>query len=181
MAQQGKNCLPMQETWVQSLGQDDPLEVSMATYNSILALEIPWTEEPGGLQSLGLKSVGHDLMTEQQRSRPHWALQLVKLPPEIALDNVLTKVRTRGRAGDEVGREGQVTSALKVSKGDIKDCGMGGHFLLHQRPGRKKNYILQVKAWGLQKTRKFLSHPPRESFICCSHRDNLAKSQTWAL
>ena len=107
----------------------------MATYSSILALEIPWTEEPGGLQSLGLKSVRHDLMTEQQqRSRPRWALQLVKLPPAIALDNILTKARTRGRAGDEVGREGQVTSALKVSKGDVKDCGMGGQFLLHQRP-----------------------------------------------
>ena len=131
----GRICLPMQETWVQSLDQDDPLEVSMATYSSILALEIPWTEEPGGLQSLGLKSVRHDLMTEQQqRSRPRWALQLVKLPPAIALDNILTKARTRGRAGDEVGREGQVTSALKVSKGDVKDCGMGGQFLLHQRP-----------------------------------------------
>ena len=47
-----KNCLPMQETWVQSLGQEDPLEEKMATHSSLLAWEIPWTEEPGGLQSM---------------------------------------------------------------------------------------------------------------------------------
>ena len=43
-----KNPLPIQETWAQSLGQEDPLEEEMATYSSILAWEIPWTEEPGG-------------------------------------------------------------------------------------------------------------------------------------
>ena len=43
----------MQETWVQSLGQEDPLEKEMATQYSILAWEIPWTQEPGGLQSMG--------------------------------------------------------------------------------------------------------------------------------
>ena len=44
----------MQETWVQSLGQEDPLEKEMATHSSILAWKIPWTEEPGGLQSTGV-------------------------------------------------------------------------------------------------------------------------------
>ena len=43
----------MQETWVRSLGQEDPLEEGMATHSSTLAWEIPWTEEPGGLQSMG--------------------------------------------------------------------------------------------------------------------------------
>ena len=46
----------MQETWAQSLGWEDPLEKGMATYSSILAWRIPWTEEPGGLQSIGLQS-----------------------------------------------------------------------------------------------------------------------------
>ena len=46
-------CLPVQETQVQSLGQEDPLEKEIATHFSLLAWEIPWTEEPGGLQSLG--------------------------------------------------------------------------------------------------------------------------------
>ena len=50
-----KNPPPMQETWVQSLGQEDPLEKEMATHSSILAWEISWTEEPGGLQSMGLQ------------------------------------------------------------------------------------------------------------------------------
>ena len=45
---------------VGSLGQDDPLEQEMATYSSILTWRIPWTEEPGGLQSIGLQRVGHD-------------------------------------------------------------------------------------------------------------------------
>ena len=48
-----------QETRVQSLGWEDPLEEGMATHSSILAWRIPWTEEPGGLQSMGLQRVGH--------------------------------------------------------------------------------------------------------------------------
>ena len=48
------------ETGVGSLGPKDPLEKEMATHSSILACEVPWTEEPGGLQSLGLQRVGHD-------------------------------------------------------------------------------------------------------------------------
>ena len=57
----------MQETKVQSLGWADPLEKKMATHSSILAWEIPWTEEPGRLYSLwGCKRVGHDLATKQQ-------------------------------------------------------------------------------------------------------------------
>ena len=47
------------ETWVPSLGQEDPLEKGMATHSSILAWRIPWTEGPGGLQSMGSKRVGH--------------------------------------------------------------------------------------------------------------------------
>ena len=50
----------IQETWVQSLGWKDPLEEEMATYSSILAWRIPWTEEPGGLQSVGLQRVERD-------------------------------------------------------------------------------------------------------------------------
>ena len=49
----GKNLPAMQETWVRSLGQEDPLEEGRATHSSILAWRIPWTEEPGGLQSMG--------------------------------------------------------------------------------------------------------------------------------
>ena len=48
-----------QETWVRSLGQEDPLEEGMATHSSILAWRTPWTEEPGGLQSMGSHRVGH--------------------------------------------------------------------------------------------------------------------------
>ena len=56
------------ETWVRSLGQEDPLEEETATHSSILALESPWTEELGGLQSLGHR-VGPNLATKQQQKR----------------------------------------------------------------------------------------------------------------
>ena len=55
-----KNPPAMQDTWVQFLGQEDPLEKGMVTHCSILAWRIPWTEEPGGLQSMGSQRVGHD-------------------------------------------------------------------------------------------------------------------------
>ena len=60
MAQLVKNSPEMQEMQIQSLGREDPLEKEMAAHSSILAWEIPWTEEPGGLQSLGSQRVGHD-------------------------------------------------------------------------------------------------------------------------
>ena len=56
-----KNQPKMQETWIQSLGQEDPLEKEIATHSSLLVWGIPWTEEPGGLQSMGLQRVRHDL------------------------------------------------------------------------------------------------------------------------
>ena len=60
MAQRLKRLPAMQETWVQSLGQEDPLEKEMVTHSSILAWRIPWTEEPGGLQPMGSQRVRHD-------------------------------------------------------------------------------------------------------------------------
>ena len=61
MAQTVKNLLAMPKTWVQSLDWEDPLEEDMATHSSILAWRIPWTEDPGGLQSMVLQRLGHDL------------------------------------------------------------------------------------------------------------------------
>ena len=57
----------IKEMCIRSLGQEDPPEKEMATRSSILAWRIPWTEEPGGLQSIGLQRVGHDLMTKHER------------------------------------------------------------------------------------------------------------------
>ena len=54
---------PAMETQVQYLGQEDPLEKEMATHSSILAWRLPWTEEPGGLQSMGSQRDGHDSVT----------------------------------------------------------------------------------------------------------------------
>ena len=62
-----KNLPTKQETWVQSLGGEDALEKEMATHPSILAWEIPWTEEPGGVQFMGSQRVRHDLMNKLQQ------------------------------------------------------------------------------------------------------------------
>ena len=55
-----KSLPTMWETWVRSLGQEDPLEKEMAIHSSLLAWRVSWTEEPGGLKSMGSQTVGHD-------------------------------------------------------------------------------------------------------------------------
>ena len=71
----------MQETWVPSLVQDDPLEERMATLSNILAWRIPWTEESGGLQSMGLQRIRHDSACVHTHTHKHthtllWWLKL---------------------------------------------------------------------------------------------------------
>ena len=63
LAQMVKHLSAMRETWVQPLGQEDPLEKEMAIHSSTIAWKIPWTEEPGRLQSMGWQRVGHDWAT----------------------------------------------------------------------------------------------------------------------
>ena len=60
MAQTVKNPPTMRDTWIQSLGWEDPLEKGMATRSSVLAWRIPWTKEPGGLQSMGSQRVRYN-------------------------------------------------------------------------------------------------------------------------
>ena len=90
MAQRLKGLPAMGETWVRSLGWEDPLEKEMATHSSILAWRIPWTEEPAGLQSMGSRRVGQDLATKQQY--PYHG-PVVKNPPAMGE----TWVRSLGR------------------------------------------------------------------------------------
>ena len=73
-------CLPRQEMWVQSPGQEDPLEEEMAPHSSILAWEIPWTEKSGGLPSMGSQRVRHNSLTKRQKgatSSGHWMMLMV--------------------------------------------------------------------------------------------------------
>ena len=84
-----KNPLAMQETKemrVRSLGQEDPLEEAMATHSSILAWGILWTEEPGGLQSLGLQRIGNNCATKHHHHKgmvlPLWRSQDVVTMPD---------------------------------------------------------------------------------------------------
>ena len=80
MAQTVKNLPAMQETWVQPLGWEDPLEKEMATHSSILAWKIPLTQKPGGLQSMRKKRVGHDWVNnsfkEKKKESHNWSQAL---------------------------------------------------------------------------------------------------------
>ena len=71
MAQTVKNWHAMQETYVQSVSQEDMLEKEMATHSSILVWKMPWTEEPGRVQSMGSQRVGQDRTTEHTHSLCH--------------------------------------------------------------------------------------------------------------
>ena len=62
-----KNPPVMQGTWIPFLGWKDPMEKEMAIHSSIFAWKSPWTEEPGGLQSIGLQRVGHNLMSKETK------------------------------------------------------------------------------------------------------------------
>ena len=85
----------MQETWIQSLGWKDLLEEEIATHFSILAWRIPWTEEPGGLQSIALQRIGHNLVTEY-----NFQLTLIighgshKCCPQLLVSNENSPVKT---------------------------------------------------------------------------------------
>ena len=85
VAQRVKRLPTMQETWVRSLGWEDPLEKEMATHSSILAWKIPWTEKPGRLQSMGSQRVGQDWATSLhfRVQRASLVAQLVKNPPAM--------------------------------------------------------------------------------------------------
>ena len=71
VAQTVKSLPAVQETWVQSLGREDPLEKEMATHSSIFAWKTPWTEKPGRLQSMGSKRVRHDCATSLSHKHYH--------------------------------------------------------------------------------------------------------------
>ena len=83
-----KHLPAMQETWVQSLGWEDPLEKETATHSSTLAWKIPWTEEPSRLQSMGSQRVGYDQATSLSLSRHH------KTPRREHRQNILDIIHT---------------------------------------------------------------------------------------
>ena len=77
-----KNLPAVQETGDRSLGHEDPLEKELATHSSILARRIPWTEEPGRLQSTGSQRVGHDLATNHTQTHYNGMGETVELGKE---------------------------------------------------------------------------------------------------
>ena len=93
-----KNPLAKQETWVRSLGQEDPLEKDMATHSRILAWRIPWTEEPGGLQSMESQRVGRDCTTKHRHTVQFG--HLIHRAHSLQRPLMLEKIESRKRRGD---------------------------------------------------------------------------------
>ena len=105
VAQRVKHLPAMQETWVWSLGQEDPLEKEMATHTSTLAWKIPWTEKPGRLQSMGLQRVGHDWLYSDIHVTETWSIKISKeqfaanidsfKKKEVKTSSIICKISTR--------------------------------------------------------------------------------------
>ena len=122
----------MQETWVRSLGWEDPLEKEMATHSSILAWRIPWTEEPGGLQSMGSQRVGHDWTTslhfqlQHNMSWLHWLgkwcmWQESPLFNSSATESLDVHKETRRGGGKKMGKEEERAEREEVRQpGELK-------------------------------------------------------------
>ena len=91
MAERVKNLPTMQETQVQSLGREDPLKKGMATYSSLLAWRIPWIEEPGRLQSMGLQRVRHNWVTNTFSFQP-WLLKIECLIDIFSKENKTSQI-----------------------------------------------------------------------------------------
>ena len=81
-------CLQCGRTWVRSLGWEDPLEKETATHSSVLAWRIPWTEEPGGLQSVGSQRVGHDWVTLLYYTILYYKMCSVQFSPSVMGDSL---------------------------------------------------------------------------------------------
>ena len=99
VAQRLKRLSAMRETWVGSLDQEDPLEKEMATHSSILAWRIPWTEEPGGLQSTGSQRVGHNWVIKSNTEYTYVYTHVPRLPWWLSSKESACSARDTGDVG----------------------------------------------------------------------------------
>jgi len=114
----------MQETWVLSLGLEDPLEKAMATHSSIPAWRIPWTEEPGGLQSTGSRRVRHNWTTNTHGRRGTWRALIWSHWVRSAGDNLDLNLASETGGVDEGGGSGEELQKLQVESIRIRlNCG----------------------------------------------------------
>ena len=107
-----KNLSAVRENQIQSLGREDPLEKGMATHSSILGWRIPWTEEPGGLQSMGSQRVGHNWVHTYSQRRKEGKRHLESVGNTRVLDRV------------SLDQDGVILNRVPVRK--VKDLSIGG-------------------------------------------------------
>ena len=142
-----------QKTPVQSLDREDPLEMGMAAHSSILAWQIPWTEEPGGLQSMGSQSVRHDWMTK------HWATPFRRAPPSglnhfpkaLPPNTITLEVKA---STYELGEGETQHSVHNTGRGHRAVWGTGNALISDQDGGYKDAFIL----WKFMKFDRGFAH-----------------------
>ena len=127
VAQTVKHLSTMRETWVQSLGQEDPLEKEMAIHSSTIAWKVPWTEEPGRVKSMGSQRVRHDWATSLSFPLAYAAESLLKMLPKVPnslLIQTLLWALLWAWLGDDQG--GQVQSSSPLRSGCLLLLEAGG-------------------------------------------------------
>jgi len=134
-----KNPPAMQEMGVQSLDRDDPLEEKMATHSSVLFWRIPWTEEPGGLQSMGSQRVGHDRAHAHTHTHTHARARTI-----LCLQNVLSCLTAQDAIKYKLEMIGVLNMALVERKKVKCDLGQSHHFSDPQVP-QPQNTLQMLK------------------------------------
>ena len=159
-----KNLPAVQETWVRFLGQEDPLEKEMATHSSILAWRIPWIEDPGGLQSMGLQRVRHswatNVFTFTSGNWGQWEKrQFVGKYEEVILDQGLWESRQGARC--------------------LLPRGMWGSREEEPRVGKGRTQISTSELRGLLLLLLHLSPPPSYLILLLEQISNRLHRKTW--
>ena len=150
----------MQKTWVQSLGWEDPLEEGMATHSSILAWRIPWTEEPGGLQSIWSQSAGHDwsdwTCTHTHTQIYNYSLSTPWRPGSVHYGSKDSPLFKPGVRKGQIGRANVPSRGSRAHQASRQDWAVplvtfrSGSTLLFQKPPRTDPQPYPISLWHLQ-------------------------------
>ena len=142
----------MQENWVRSLGQEDPLEKEIATYSSTLAWKIPWTEKAGRLQSMGSQRVGHDWAT----SLHFTSLEAYKRPANRKDTKYETNSWGKSSSSVSLSVTGRYTSILKPVEIKLLNQKLSTSCIFHDKIALRPNSFVAKCLWKTFTANKFM-------------------------